>query len=114
MNPEQPGIADLIHNRSYLSECVNRSRSDRLTLGRREHYERRRERYTRGWAHREASPTNSSQSGTTVTAEGNSRAVSVVNDGVLDADNHSLSMTPSVLQSFEGYLTGTCSIMDSD
>ena len=114
MNPEQPGIADLIHNRSYLSECVNRSRSDRLTLGRRERYERRRERYTRGWAHREASPTNSSHSGTTVTAESSSRAASVVNDGVTEVDDHGLSLTPSVLRSFEGYLTGTCSIMDSD
>ena len=78
-----------------------------MTLGRRGRYER-------GRTRREASPTNSSHSGTTVTAEGNSRAVSVVNDGVPDDDNYGLSMTPSVLRSFEGYLTGTCSVMDSD
>ena len=107
INPEPPGIADLIHNRAYLSECVDRSRPNCLTLGRRGRYER-------GRTRREASPTNSSHSGTTVTAESSSRAASVVNDGVTEVDDHGLSLTPSVLRSFEGYLTGTCSIMDSD
>ena len=32
MNPELPGIADLVHNRSYLSECANHTRHHRWNV----------------------------------------------------------------------------------